>query len=97
MLSSRCFVAQVFNLCYGRLGHETSLVSFCAMNHRPWILLSAALISGGLAFSLAQPREPVFEGKRLSAWLEAFDYESEELVNEAIPPSNKWGRTQLGR
>ena len=66
------------------------------MNHRPWILLSAALISGGLAFYLAQPREPVFDGKRLSAWLEAFDYESEELVNEAIPALQQMGTNSVG-
>ena len=54
------------------------------------------IVGATLAFYVTLPREPEFEGKRLSAWLEAFDYESEELVNVAIPALRQMGTNAVG-
>ena len=66
------------------------------MNHCRWILVSTAILGVSMAFYLSQPREPEFDGKRLSVWLESFDYESEELVNVAIPALRQMGTNAVG-
>ncbi|MBI4664523.1 MAG: HEAT repeat domain-containing protein [Verrucomicrobia bacterium] len=60
------------------------------IRHR-WILVLAAVMGAAVAYALIPPEEPEFDGKRLSAWLEAFDYESEETVNVATPALRAMG------
>src|SRR5713226_5462706 len=47
---------------------------------RAGLFILLGVLLGSLAFYMLRPREPVYQGKRLSAWLQELDYRKPEKI-----------------